>query len=408
MNTRLFPPLSFVLPLLLGSALAGCFNSQAGGPCLPDNTCNGSLSCYRGTCYWPCSGGCEADEICLQDACVTTDPPVDPPGPADAGSPADLGSECGGERGDEGCACFGNDTCKFGFQCAQGVCVEATGRAGQPCWDGTSCNDELERFVHDGECICVPRNQGGVGENCLDRYDWLPDLPECRGAHDRCDRRLDVCLGGVGSECLDDLHCQDSLACSGGYCRSADPSGCQTRSECGSGEFCCGEATTPYANLSACGEEVEAGACFDAPADVFARRCTRDDECAAVALGSPDPEGISLCRPRGRSGTGFCTVACDPELRDPGCPSQWSCGSLFVTCFSDEECGLEGLTCVGANPGLLVPGRCQCGSGGEQVEACQDEGAGGPLEGARCVLDPESETGAMFCRLGHQCRPPSP
>jgi hypothetical protein len=100
-------------------------------------------------------------------------------------------------------------------------------------------------------------------------------------------------------------------------------------------------------------------------------------------------------------GLAVCGVTCNPEAEDSGCPGRWSCGAVFPPCFQDADCG--GLTCVGANPEMMVPGRCKCGENGTPSAACPDVYPNfDRVERPRCI-----EAGQdMFCAAAFNCRPP--
>ena len=174
-----------------GGDLGALEPGSVGGPCYPNDTCDGALICVEGVCKQdegpeagseggPCypNDTCDGALVCVEGVCKQ-----------------DQGPEAGTEDG----PCYPNDTCNEGLACVEGVCEvdegPAAGSEGGPCLPGGACDGDLSCV--DGLCVDAPLTceapEELCGEVCVDtRID-----PDHCGA---CDRS---CLGGgcVTGEC---------------------------------------------------------------------------------------------------------------------------------------------------------------------------------------------------------------
>ena len=377
--------LGFVLQL----GFAACGNT----PCSPDGSCPGVLQCDFTTdvCRPTCSNddGCPPDEVCGSTGVCQLSARSKP--------------ECVGE---EDCPCFANGSCHFGFICSSGSCISGVGSVDQPCYANMTCNDELDCVVREEAHVCRPPDLGGPGQACFSVVSVSPHI-RCRSADLECEE--DICRGGEGASCAPPHTCQSGFECSAGFCKAIEPSdagisdaGCERRSECELGQFCCAEVGSPYEEPSRCrkadGTLAQGGECFERPSHIYGQPCQDHAQCEAVAPLSPDPQGLSSCVVWPFGGP-VCSAPCLPSALDPGCPNGWVCEPGFMPCFSNEDCG--GLACVGAQTIVLRPGRCRCGfaESGESA-ACVDPVRG--LQGS-CV-QPEANSD-YYCRLNHHCAP---
>jgi hypothetical protein len=120
------------------------------------------------------------------------------------------------------------------------------------------------------------------------------------------------------------------------------------------------------------------------------------------------------CNQIGMGGPFICSVTCNPDNALMGahaCPRLWVCGPLTVACFQDADCG--GLSCIGANPGMNIPGACRCGENGAPTATCPVTGLRGDIENPRCVENqmnglnvPGGMAGEFYCIEAYNCFPP--
>jgi hypothetical protein len=411
--------------LLLFAPLAALGAACDEDACRPDGTClrEGYICDYDDVCKRSCASdvACGPGSFCVMELglCRAGErPDVDAP---DSGAPADAGAAdsgrsedggvdagpvdsgvppCRGEVGSGGCACYGNGSCDFGFECSATlqVCVPAEGQENQPCYGNLSCDMGLVCVGRPPlPQVCRPTGVGDIGEACFD-LSLNPNAQPCLSSTAGCEEG--VCRGGRGDPCATSADCLSGFGCSGGQCRPGAGL-CQVRSDCETGQFCCGEPGTPYASPAACPAGARAGACFDAPASTYAVSCQGHADCAPAPTGSPEVNGTSLCMPW----EGFvCSAPCDGSAADPGCPRGWSCAPSYLGCFEDADCGAPGLECVGASPSIGRLGRCRCGTAGRPLRTCTSTQPGPGLPTSTCQMD--ASGAEAFCVVDEHCVPP--
>lgn len=384
----------------LGLAAAGCDDDA----CQPDGSClrNGYVCDYDDRCKRTCTfdDECGPGSYCVDGLGLCREgagPGVDA-GSGDTGA-ADGGPVCSGGDGTEGCACFANQTCAFGFRCSGAVCVPAMGEENQPCFPNRTCSGDATCVGSAPlPAVCRAAGVGGIGESCFDTT-LEPNAHPCRSLTAACEDG--VCRGGTNDACAAQTDCRTGFGCEDGVCVRGRGR-CETRSDCTVGQFCCGEDGSPYARESACPVAVFAGDCFDAPSETYAVPCSGHADCAPTPEGSPKPSGISQCEAE----RGFlCSAPCDAGAPDPGCPNGWACAAGYLGCFEDVDCGVAGLTCVGADRAVGRKGRCRCRTAGGPSIACTSTPAMSGLPTSAC----EGEAnGDGFCVVDHRCEPPRP
>ncbi len=266
------------------------------GGCQPDEICLNNL-CFK--CEPECAGkGCHQDNGCgepcgCDDASLTCDPSNG--GCVDAASACD-GKLCG-QINAFGVACDG--ACPSGEMCVDSsagfACECAPSCDGQLCGQsdgcGGTCTDCPDQHLCDGgTCVCQP--------DCNGKSCGEPD--GCGGTCQACPGPQDVCMNDAVCECVpacDGVACNEADGC-GGVC-----DGCSDK-ECGDNG--CGQS---------CGICGEGGVCTDAGV------------CEALwALDSCAERAAPKC--------------CDGE--DEGCSAPSG------TCFCDEYCVQAGDCCPDA------------------------------------------------------------
>ncbi len=155
--------------LVIGSACGSEEDVSAGGeggPCYPNETCDGELECRFGVCVEsdateqggkgePCypNQTCDADLECEDDLCVESEAT---------------------EEGGLGQACYSDQTCNADLECEDDLCVEpeATeeGGLGQACYSDQTCNADLECE----DDLCVEPENGSGPDDCA----GIPSLEE--------------------------------------------------------------------------------------------------------------------------------------------------------------------------------------------------------------------------------------
>lgn len=386
------------LALVLAAGLVSGCEDQ---PCSAQGTCPGSFVCDPSDrqCKFACTNdeGCAADELCVESlGLCRAGTRLETP---DLGT-GDVGSSC--ERGLAPCQCFSDGTCQYGFKCKSGQCASVAGALDQPCNDDATC-DNAEHECLEG--VCRRRDQGAIGQSCFARVPPLGSV-RCRSEIASCVD--EICLGEEGAACVSDAECVVQLSCFGGSCAKATPGLCDSVDDCSSGQMCCGEVGSRFAQTTACGfhngTQVTAGACFPAPEQTFGQTCVTQSDCDRAPTLSPDPTGVSLCMPwRPTTREAICSAPCLPDAEVSGCPSQWSCSPGFLGCTVDADCGGKDLRCVGANASLGYLGRCQCGEASKAFGTCPSVGRGAAA-GAECVQDGPS--GDAFCARTWHCQAP--
>ncbi|MFO0729026.1 MAG: hypothetical protein U1E65_34925 [Myxococcota bacterium] len=347
--------------------------------------------------------------------------------------------------------------------CAGGKVCHSNGFCGDPCTDDMSCRD---RFMNQNlYCNIQGRNSEPTRfKGYRDPNSCAPlgceQAEDCPAAGIVCDKTAapPACTAGcyTRDDCLSGEVCR--LAGAGGpqqsytraECRAlstkADDSalgvccnpGCTDRVlQCNINEWCCGEDGSPYADGMHCGtvtatamggpHRAEPGECFPIepkPGSPFCQVCgdmAHPDPCNSdnfnmmganwtagynsdpnINGGQPFREqefcmGIAM-------GLGMCSVSCNPTAVDNGCPRGWQCTKFFPPCMQDGDC--NGLTCAGADPMNMRPGRCQCGENNTPAATCPTAYAGlqDAVDHPRCVADPD---GRMFCVASYICQPPA-
>jgi hypothetical protein len=212
-----------------------------------------------------------------------------------------------------------------------------------------------------------------------------------------------------------------------GVCCNA---GCTGRVECSYGQFCCGEPNSPYSDPASCltttatsGVMAQAGDCFDMPASTFCHTCDPTmpsamqcnsgtsgwngglDTDPAVNGGMPFREQEWCSTVSQMPMKAFCTVTCNPFGADNGCPPGWMCSAVSYPCMTDSDCGGTGLTCDGANMAMMIPGKCQCGTGSAMATCPMMTGMlGDPIAHGRC--EKLGTSGKFYCVASFDCFPP--
>ena len=202
-----------------------------------------------GACYG--NDTCDAPLICENDVCISEPTP-------------DLTGQVGGP-------CYANDTCNEGLVCEESICVEKEddppppdGSLGGPCYGNGSCDEPL--VCEEDTCVEVPPpetgtlggacygngtcNAGLICENevCVtapERGDnGQPCLPgdNCNGNH-VCVEELCVPAGDEDQPCLDDNTCTTPYECIDNVCVSTGGDGepCSVEDSCNTGYVCVAE-----------------------------------------------------------------------------------------------------------------------------------------------------------------------
>jgi hypothetical protein len=358
-----------------GICIAGC----AKGSCPAGQVCHAD-----GFCDAPCAadGDCENNPKYGPDTyCNLPPPPARPPpryykggmmGYRDDFSCAPLGCERNVDCVVSGIVC---DKTQLPPACAPG-CYEA-----DDCLAAEVCRRGPQRQYTEQECRALPEKDPGEAE-------------------------LGVCC---------------------------DP-GCQNLElDCGFMQWCCGEdldpnIMEPFENAANCGSPTATiarqalpGECFDMDADPWCRTCMGNDDCNMPPSawtpgynGNPPVQEQEFCIPIAM-GVAACGITCNPDLDLAGihtCPRLWNCGPLMHPCFQDADC--NGLACIGANPGMNIPGACRCGENGTASAVCPQASIVGGVDNPRCVEKgtmalqgpPGSVPGEFYCVMGFNCTPP--
>ncbi len=367
-----------------GICIAGCTK----GSCPANQVCHSD-----GFCDAPCT----ADSDCTDNPrygpntyCNLPPPPVRPP-------PRYYKGGAQGYRDDNACAPLG---CERKTDCAvAGIVCDKTQLppACVPgCYEGNDCRA--------GEAC----KRGEIGRQYSEQ--------ECRALETKPDGE-----GEIGTCC--DPGCQDNAL------------------DCGFNQFCCGEdkdpaTPEPYEDPATClprtatvATQALAGECFDMGTNPWCRVCMDNDTCNMPRSGwtsgyndvdGSGPGGLvneqEFCQgidPMGPAA--ICTVTCNPDLFLAGvhtCPRLWTCSPLLIPCFQDADC--NGLSCIGANPGMNIPGACRCGENGAATAVCPTTGLAGDVDAPRCIErgtqalqgPPGSADGEFYCVMAFNCLPP--
>jgi len=278
-------------------------------PCGASATCNEGLECTDGTCREPivppCPVGtltcpCDAGDACSDGFCVD-------------GTCVDC------VRGDEGCACYPNDTCNAGLECdtANGVCISCP--AGS---DGCACDA--------GECgsglLCI--DDTCAQDTCVDGAEGCPCNSDatCDAGLACVDSLCEPCTNAIeGCPCDDDDICVD-LVCDPDdtLCR---PSVACVVAECGPNQLC--EEPQALTEDALCLEACETGFMWDINTDACVPNT--DANCDPGAAGSI----LATCDAQNR--------ACDAS----GMPAQCGpCKDFFVDDGGTLQICRPVLTCV--------------------------------------------------------------
>jgi hypothetical protein len=398
-------------PGALGICIGFCDeNSDCTDPGTPIcNLRNGICiaGCTKGSC--PAAQVCHSDGFCAapcaDDADCTDDPKYGPstycniPPPPARPPPRYYKGGPQGYRDDFACAPLG---CERKVDCVVPGVVCDLAQAPPACVPG--CYENLD--CRAGEKCKVPNGPPpGTEQECR----MLADKPEGESS--------------IGLCC--DPGCED------------------LELDCGFNEFCCGEdkdpaIMEPYENASAClpttatAAQALPGECFEMGTDPWCRTCANAfEECPASGWSPgfaeyPENSGMlsqeeEWCYPISMTNA-VCTVTCNPDLELLElnmCPRLWGCRPFMMPCFQDADCG--GLTCVGANPGMNIPGACRCGENGAPTATCPMTTLQGFMfDRPRCVEFgtnllssggwPGGVTGGMpgefYCVASFHCTPP--
>ena len=327
--------------------------------------------------------------------------------------------------------------------CGGGTVCHVSGLCGPPCSANTDCTSTLGAAFY---CNLPGQAPPRIFKPYRDASSCAPlgcERPvDCPAAGMVCDAQQSppACVSG----CFDSQDCLATEQCrlpgAGGpqpsyttaQCRAlslnpgagqvgvcCNPGCTNTALHCGVNQWCCGEVGGPYEDPTSCLSGTT-GECFDIappPSSPFCHQCMSDADCDSgwtfgynidpnIAGGQPFQEQewcLSVAM-----GVGMCTVTCNPNLPQSGnigCPRTWSCQPFAPFCFQDADC--SGLPCVGADTSLMppVPGRCQCGSGGQVAAQCPSVYPNlSTLQNPRCEL--LGASGEMFCVASHHCVPP--
>ncbi|MBI4819892.1 MAG: hypothetical protein HY791_26700 [Deltaproteobacteria bacterium] len=350
--------------------------------------------------------------------------------------------------------------------CAGGkVCHPLDGKCKDPCDTNENC-----AMRYGSGAYCNMASQRMAPTYFKDYHDEFACVPvgceasvDCQVAGFVCDKEQDppACVEGCYDAATDCL--------SGEVCKKVGPNGRQpsySRSECrglgdlteasevgvccnpgctnrilqcGYHEWCCGQAGSPYADPTSCGNvsggarQAEPGECF--PIAQPAPFCVRCEDGETTCDSSPSgwtygrnsspmyENGMPFreeegCFPievdmQGNVLKAMCGVTCnpDPAAGDTGCPRQWPCKGQFYPCFEDADCG--GLVCEGEDPQNGRPGKCECGANGVPgPTACPTQQLIGTQNGMpvyapvlrpRCAVDGPK----MNCLSSYNCEPPA-
>ena len=219
------------------------------------------------------------------------------------------------------------------------------GKCGPPCTAQTACGPGL---VCRSEGVDHPVQRCGLPPpQCLGDVE-CPDSPSTN-SHGYCDRAAHECRTG----CRTVADCRAGFLCSSGDCVAQtclQAGGAQ--GACDYGQFCCGQSGSPL-----CPSGVDAGACYDRPAQTWCASCGKDADCRTSALPAR-PGEPNLCVKV--NGNNVCALGCTPG-DSAACPRSWGCVTVFVSCKQGSDCGSQaGARC--SLPADGGSGECACAS----------------------------------------------
>jgi hypothetical protein len=295
------------------------------------------------------------------------------------------------DDGDEGCACFANNTCNGDLVCDNGTCTQqdcTAGDEGCECFPNNTCNGSLE--CQAGTCV----DPGGM----MDGGD-----PPCPAGTRGCECDNNTCL--AGGVCGDDDVCRDPVSC--------DNAGCVANQVCtpsapGTDAVCDAACVPGYTwNGVSCDADVNANCDVTdagAPANgSIADDCTNQNrECDA---GPPAACGDCLAGNVEHEGVCEAPYQC----------SNLNCASTNEECIegdatTDAECGnclpgyyrnTMGVCVLGASctPGAIDDITASCTA---QNRVCDDSGA--QAQCGDCVDGTYVDLGPGPCQLYVSCQ----
>jgi hypothetical protein len=249
------------------------------------------------------------------------------------------------------------------------------GKCGPPCSAATACGTGL---VCRSEGIDHPVQRCGLAPPACMGDIECPDSPST-GSRGYCDLAAHACK----TDCRASADCHAGYLCANHACVAEtclQAGGAATG--CNYGQFCCGENEGP----SPCPAGVDAGQCYDAPAQTWCGSCSNSSDCKSFPARPGEP---NLCADLGNNKKA-CALGCDPG-HPAECPRSWGCVTVYVGCDKDGDCGSQsGAHCD--KPADGGSGSCTCSSD------------------ANCPNDSNNTT---YCRqqkcvFGSVCRPSCP
>lgn len=326
--------------------------------------------------------------------------------------------------------------------CPQGEVCHSDGFCNPPCVDDQACESD-PKYGPNTYCNIQGRPEPRLYKSYRDTSSCAPlgceRKVDCPAAGLVCDNTQapPACVQGCyeRDDCLSGLLCKSGPQ--GSYnreqCRGlpektdmseigvcCDP-GCLDRTlQCAIGEYCCAEEDSPYEDPSSClpkadGNIAQAGECFPmaSPMPWCAACDGTPGQCNSgwtfgynvdpnINGGQPFQEQEFCTLISGDPEIAICTVTCNPEAPDSGCPGRWSCAPNRYSCLQDADCG--GLECINEDTTTNPPrrGQCKCGENGVAQIACPDT-----IPNAELVAHPRCiEVGTnMVCISSYTCQP---
>ncbi len=323
----------------------------------------------------------------------------------------DVCTECA--KGEEGCVCRANGTCKTGFQCGEdGLCAPCeSGTLDCPCHDDETCNEGLSCSAE----VCVPDTctpgaldcpcdaDGACPESGDDTY--CDEQSVCRF----CSSDIEGCPCDADDTCRGDNYCSDDQICL--TCSDFDKEEncvCENDSECAVGLVCDDEANRCREKKSCADVCLPFQLCDDSGAGdpmCISEMCVdgytyEDGQCVAIAGNTCD----------GRDGSTNIQASCEANNQECVENSQGmascvdTCTTLSATCEADNrDCDIallitEDAVCGSCKPGYEDDGAGTCivsteancstfGAADSIAQACEDRNQ-------ICV---ERATGGAYC-----------
>ncbi len=320
--------------------------------CMTNDDCDDNNSCPNDTCDMgtgmcvfnnpPCSvcndnSDCNDGSNCTQDLCTggfcenpLTCVPIDP---------ACFSAACINDMCD-----LVATNCDDGNPCTEDSCMNGcihtpiVGCGGPECVDDIDCDDSNDCSIDTcdmGTCVRTPTDVGcDDGNPCTTNDACVAGI--CVGTEPtNCDDgdpcTVDTCeeAGGVGCvntptdcECVTDDQCNDGTECTSEFCNNGTCSYIDYCAEqCGGGETCCADTTSPGCSDVTCCESVCSydGFCCDSEWDaICVSEAQSDPNCGCVGCG----DSTNNC----------CTASPDAS---PSCSDETCCESV---CLGDSFC----------------------------------------------------------------------